>query len=360
MVTNQYDRICRMRQCFKNYNIDGLLVSKPENLFYLSGFKGSVAYFIITPNRAKLVVDFRYHEQAESQTAENEIEVICTEGPFDAWLPKLLDELRITRLGVESEYITVGCLDKWQTSLKSASHLAKIIPHKNIVETLREIKGKEEIILIKKAIELTESALSHVWNNYLKPGISEKQIAWEIEKYIKESGGELAFPVIAVAGPSSSQPHAQPSDRKIQSEEPIVIDMGAKLNGYCADITRTFWLGEEDVRFKQLYDMVLNAQNLAIKNITNDTLASDADRFVREYLVEKGFTSEFGHGLGHGLGLEVHESPNISGHSKDRLRNDMVFTVEPGIYIHGWGGIRIEDDVLLDYGRIQLLTHFQK
>ncbi|TFG46994.1 MAG: peptidase M24 family protein, partial [Dehalococcoidia bacterium] len=219
---------------------------------------------------------------------------------------------------------------------------------------------ENEIKFIEAAAQLTTKSLSYAVEHVINPGVTEKQVAWEIEKYIREASGELAFPTIVAGGPASARPHAQPTDRPLQKNESIVVDMGAKLDGYCADLTRTFWLGDKDDKFNKLYAIVLRAQAEAIAGIVAGLTGAEADAVARDVIGEAGFGAAFGHSLGHGIGLAVHELPRLSASTTTPLMDGMVFTIEPGIYIPGWGGIRIEDDAVLECGKIRLLTAFPK
>ncbi|MEL7561807.1 aminopeptidase P family protein [Dehalogenimonas sp. 4OHTPN] len=353
------DFIQKFRGRFEVFGIDGLLINKPENIRYITGFTGSNGYVILTPVHTILATDFRYVEQANSEVPDL-FGVRKIEGPVSQWFPPLIRDMGVNVLGIEAGFITIAEFDRFKGALEGSSSSAKLIPLNDMVEDFRAAKSKNEILQIESAARLTCEALVQVSERYMRPGISEKKLAWELEKYIREAGGELAFPVIVAGGPASALPHATPSDRPLQPNEPLVIDLGAKLNGYCGDLTRTFWLGNLDQHFMKLYNIVLQAQQIAIGGIESGMSATTADRLARECITSAGYGECFGHSLGHGIGLEVHEKPAIGPNSTGILTDGMVFTVEPGIYVTGWGGIRIEDDVVLENGRVKVLTHFPK
>lgn len=351
--------ISELRGRFGSSGIDGLLINKPENIRYISGFTGSNGYIFITPHQTILATDFRYVEQAHNEVSHF-FNVRIIEGTANQWFPSLIHEMGVNILGIESGFVTIAEYERLKGALEEASSSVCLVPLTDVVEDFRIIKGKNEIHILEGAARLTCQALGHVTEQFMRPGISENKLAWELEKYIREAGGELAFPVIVAGGPASALPHATPSGRPLQPNEPVVIDFGAKLHGYCGDLTRTFWLGDLDQYFMTIYNIVLQAQQIAINGIASGMSAVAADRLAREYITSAGYGGCFGHSLGHGIGMEVHEKPTIGPNSPSVLADGMVFTVEPGIYITGWGGIRIEDDVVLEDGKVRLLTHFPK
>jgi Xaa-Pro aminopeptidase len=359
------NRIDNLRSKFDALGVDGIFVYQPENRRYLSGFDGTTGYVLVTAADSVLATDFRYVEQAEGQVegftlSERSESKGCRvqriDGPGKNWFPGLVSDAKVTRLGLEAGHVTLADFERFKAALADAGIKTELAPVADVVENLRLVKDADEIRLIEAAARLTDEALTRVGEKYLRPGVSERRLAWELEKFIRESGGELAFPIIVAGGSAAAKPHAQPTDRPLQPNEPVVIDMGVKLAGYCGDLTRTFWLGDVDSRFVELYTIVLRAQRAAIEGIVSGMTGAEADKFARDVIAEAGYGEAFGHSLGHGLGLEVHESPGVGPNSHDVLADGMVFTIEPGIYLTGWGGIRIEDDVVLDCGKIRLLT----
>jgi Xaa-Pro aminopeptidase len=226
------------------------------------------------------------------------------------------------------------------------------------VEGLRERKSPEEVAAVREALRLTEQVFGEV-AALLTPGLTERQVAWEIERRLRERGSEgLAFAPIVAAGLNSARPHHHPSDYVIQAGDPIIIDMGGRFQGYCADLTRTLILGEPSARFREIYTLVRQAQAKAEEGIRADMGSRDVDALAREIITQAGYGEAFGHSLGHGVGLAVHEAPSLSPH-KDRasdLKPGNIVTVEPGIYLSDWGGIRLEDMVLVHSDRAEVLT----
>lgn len=345
-------RLKNLRQKLAQQEIDAILISQAENRFYLSGFDGSSGLLIITQNEAILATDFRYFEQARLQAPDYEIFQIS--GNIESWLPQLTDELHVKMLGFESRHITIS---NYEQLTKAVNRLT---PQDGLVESLRAIKEPDEIKLISKAAEISDAALEYT-QDMIHTDISEKQLAWEIEKFLREHGsGALPFEVIVASGPNSALPHHKPSSRLIKPGEPVVIDIGAKLEGYLSDITRTICPSKADDKFNQIYDSVLGAQLASIALIKEGMSGEEADKTARTVIEEAGYAEAFGHGLGHGIGLEAHEEPHLGPDSADKLQNGMVFTIEPGIYLKGWGGVRIEDSVVLEAGKLRVISKARK
>ena len=222
-----------------------------------------------------------------------------------------------------------------------------LVETEHIIEKQRMIKDQEEISSLEKACEITDNCFQYILT-YIKPGMTERQIADEIEEYYKKRTEGLSFETIVASGENTSKPHAVPTDRKIQENDIITIDMGCKVNGYCSDMTRTFFVGNEiSDKQKEIYDIVLEANKMAIKQVKAGMKCSDLDKVARDYIASKGYGDNFGHGLGHGIGLEIHEAPTVSPAGDIILEENMLITIEPGIYIDGFSGVRIEDDVIV-------------
>jgi Xaa-Pro aminopeptidase len=236
-----------------------------------------------------------------------------------------------------------------------------LAPLDNVVENLRTIKEPEEMAFIQKAADIGDSAFEYVAGR-LKTGMTEKEIAWALEKHMKENGGgSMPFEIIVGAGPNGALPHAQPSDRPVAPHEPIVIDMGADFAGYSSDLTRTVCIGKPDAMFIKIYSIVQKAQQAAIDGIGEGMSGISADALARDIIKSAGYGEMFGHGLGHGVGLATHDpAPRLSYLSNDVIANGMVFSIEPGIYLPEWGGVRIEDLAMLENGKVKLLSHAKK
>ncbi|OGO04880.1 MAG: hypothetical protein A2Y60_05985 [Chloroflexi bacterium RBG_13_54_9] len=358
-MTSRLDKL-RQKLAESQLQLDTILISQAENRRYLSGFVGSAGYLLISQERALLATDSRYVEQAQGQAPD--FEIVRIEGEPDNWFPKLISELGATRLGFEGSDLSFAAYRRLTEALGLPDFIgeAQLIPTDGLAESLRAVKEEEELRLISQAIQLTDAAFEHI-SQRLQPGMTEKEVAWQLEKYMRENGGEgVAFELIVASGPNSAFPHARPTERRLQEGEPIVIDIGAKVNGYCGDLTRSVCLGEPDETFKRVYDIVLGAQLTAIATLEGGMSGEQADRLARRAIEEAGYGEAFGHGLGHGLGLNVHEQPRLGKTSTDILAEGMVTTIEPGIYLPGWGGVRIEDVVVLEKGRARVLSQASK
>jgi len=351
-------RLRRLRTSIGERELDALLISQPENLRYLSGFTGSSGWLLISGQNAILATDFRYVEQAKGESPGFEIVQIKQE--LHDWLPGLVSDLGWHRLGFEANFISYDGYHKLGEATKIKQINLQLVPTTGIVEQLRSTKAPEELGFITKAVELADAAFEEA-KPIIRPGMREKEIAWEIEKILRQEGSEgIAFEIIVASGPNSALPHARPTERMIRSGEPLLIDMGARISGYCSDLSRTLFLGKADRPFREIYDIVFKAQATAIEEVESGMDASQADRLARSIIEQAGHGDEFGHGLGHGVGLAVHEFPRLGLGSSDLLADGMVFTIEPGIYLVGQGGVRIEDMVVLENGKARVLTRASK
>ena len=339
-------------------DIEGILISQPENRRYLSGFDGSAGFLIITPDKRILATDSRYTVQAKSQAPEYEIFTIT--GDTGGWFPKLAVELKIGKLGVEGEYLTFSLYRRLCDILGKGKSGLELVPVEGMVESLRAVKEPGEIELINQAAGIADAAMAHI-REELRPGMAEREAAWEIEKFMRAKGSQpVPFDVIVASGPNSALPHAQPSARAIREGEPIVIDIGARVGGYASDLSRTFCLGAPDETFKRIYDTVLGAQSGAMAILKPGMTGAEADQIARIIIKEGGYGEAFGHGLGHGVGLATHEKPRLGPNSTEELADGMVFTIEPGIYLEGWGGVRIEDLVVMEEGKVKEISKAKK
>jgi len=338
--------------------IDAVLVSRAENRRYLSGFTGSSGFLFIAEQTAVLATDFRYTEQAAAQSPDFEIRRIT--GTIGDWFPALSGDSAVKRVGFEAEDISFDMYGKLRDTLQEKNAGAELVPVSGVVEALRTVKEPEEIRYIEKAVAIADTAFTAV-EPHISAGMTEKQVAWELEKALRENGSEaLPFEIIVASGPNAALPHAQPSEREIQSGDAIVIDMGASYRGYASDMTRTLCVGTPGDTFRKVYATVLDAQVAAMAIISEGTTGHDADTAAREVIRKAGYGEAFGHSLGHGVGLAAHELPHLSQKADGKLTVGMVFTVEPGIYLTGWGGVRIEDTVMIVNGKAQAMTQARK
>jgi len=350
-------RIWKLRESIAEKGLDALLISQPENLRYLSGFTGS-GWLLVSGRNALLVLDFLYVEQAKGESPDFEIMQIKQD--LHEWLPGVVCDFGWRKLGFEANLVSYDSHCRLREALLTKQVNLELVPATGTVEHLRSTKEPEELILVTEAVELADAVFEQS-RAIIRPGITEKELAWEIEKNLRERGSEgLPFEVIVASGPNSALPHARPTDKPICSGEPIIIDMGAKVGGYCSDLSRTLFLGGPNKIFRQIYDIVLKAQVTAIEGTRSEMSAAEADQLARSVIEQAGYGHAFGHGLGHGVGLAVHEYPRLGLNSTDSLADGMVVTVEPGIYLPGQGGVRIEDMVVLDNGKASVLTKARK
>lgn len=331
--------------------LDALLIRKKENIFYLTGARGEDSVLVISASGNSIITDARYAE--EYSGSSKNCSIITTganSGPQCIY--DILKKDRARRVGFDPDSFTYSEI----AVLKKYIRNTKLIPKAGVVESLRRVKDPYEIQCVRKACVYGLSAMSHGLKN-LRFRHTERSLKREIEAYLLKNDIEPAgFEIIVASGKNSSMPHAIATDKKIKKEKMVVIDLGAKNYSYNSDLTRTYFLGRIERKCSDLYRIVLDAQRKAIDNIKPGVKASYIDNISRSYISEKGFGRYFVHSLGHGIGLETHEEPWLSGKSKAVLEQGMVVTVEPGIYIPGWGGIRIEDVVLVTKNNCEVLT----
>ena len=344
-------RLDRIRRRLEEASVDALLITDPHNRRYASGFTGSNGWLLIPADEAKpakLATDFRYLDQAAQESPE--FEIVVMKGGMEQWWGELAKPLGRGRLGFESHDVSVAAHKQLRdTNAKlPAGQRPALVQTNQIVEQARAVKDESELALLRQAARLTDDAFAHT-EQAMQPDWTERRVAWEIEQYSRSNGADaMAFESIVAAGTWGARPHARPRDEVIGSGQPIVIDMGARYRGYCADMTRTIVLGDRDAQFPRIYDIVLAAHETAAQMIEPGMSAKDADQLARQVISDAGYGEQFGHGLGHGVGLQIHEKPYLGSTSKDTLEAGMVITIEPGIYLPEWGGVRIEDMGLLD------------
>lgn len=347
-------RLSKLRTIITNLQIDALLIHKPENRFYFSGFSGSAGVLIVTPKEAILVTDFRYVEQARSQATD--FKIIDQKAPIFEELKSLIKSLKISKLGIEDEYLTFAQVEEFKKKLDQE----ELVPLKEALLTLRRVKEKKEIEFLTRAVEISDQAFIHILN-YLKPGVMEKEIALELEFFMRRQGAsKVAFDIIVASGNRSSLPHGVASDKKIAIGDLVTMDFGAVFNGYHSDITRTVAIGKINDKQKTIYNIVLEAQLAAAKTIKAGLPTKEVDAVARDIITNRGYGDFFGHGLGHGVGLEIHEKPGLSPRDNSILEAGMAVTVEPGIYLPNWGGVRIEDTVVVTENGCNTLTNSTK
>jgi Xaa-Pro aminopeptidase len=324
-----------------------LLVTNPVSVRYLSGFKSSNAALLIEPDRVRLFADFRYADAASA------VEGVEFEETARALLKDLARRLS-GRIGFEADFVTYS---GWQT-LGSGS--VEPVPRTGLVEGLRAVKDEEELAALRRACGITDRVYERLADERFL-GRTERELAWTIAELFHDEGAhDAAFEPVVALGPNAARPHSRPTDRKIAAGETVVIDAGGTIDGYSSDYTRTFATGPLDDELNEAYAVCLQAQEAALDGIRAGLTGVEADAIAREIVDGTRFRGLFGHGLGHGLGLQVHEGPRMSTESADTLAPGNVVTVEPGIYVSGRGGIRIEDDVVVTDDAVENLTGVRK
>jgi Xaa-Pro aminopeptidase len=343
-------RLTELRQKLVEQEIDAVVITQPENRRYLSGFTGSAGAVIVSAEDVYLATDFRYYEQVHRQSPD--FTLVRIEGKFPPILAGLIAKIGARRVGFEGTHVTVDQHQEWAQALEGI----ELVPVKGMVETLRAIKDEDELALIRRAVELSDAAFAHV-ARWLEPGMTESAVAWELEAFMRTHGADgIAFDLLVGSGPNGAMPHAHPGDRQIREGEPIVMDLGARVDGYCSDLTRTLCLGEPDDTLRRIHAIVLEAQEAAESAMRAGLKGRTVDAIARDLIGAAGHEQHFGHGLGHGVGLAIHEQPSAGRISEDVLQPGMTITVEPGVYIEGWGGVRIEDLVVVQEQGIEVLT----
>jgi Xaa-Pro aminopeptidase len=359
------ERLERLRSAFEAHGIEALVVSQPESRYYLSGYTGhdlpprdSAGYLVISSTQALLLTDPRTTEQAESEAPAFEVITYSSGSRGPEAVADAVSKLGARRVGFESIHLPYAIFEDIRRDLPQPVDFA---PVAGIVDELRIIKDEQELQALQDAIDVLDRCLAHVVQ-HLEPGMAERQVARMVELYLIEHADGPSFPSIVAGGPNASVPHAVPSDRRIQAGEVIKIDIGARASGYCSDMTRTLCLGQSrDSRLVELHALVLEAQQHAERELRPGMTGREGDSLARDVIARGGYAEAFTHSLGHGIGLEVHEPPWLSqSRGDDVLRPGMVFSVEPGVYLPGWGGVRIEDLVVLEQDGARVLCHSPK
>lgn len=343
--------LARLRSALAGGGFSAALISCPTNVFWLTGFTGTFGYVVVTADNAVFMTDSRYTIQAHEQVSGIEIRSFSTPKTSFQALSEILSDLSISEIGFESVNTTYGTYLTWGEKLSGVT----LKPLGDVVENLRMVKSEAEITKIKRSCELTDATFSHLIR-MIQPGVSEYEIQLEMEFFIRRQGGHMAFEPIVVSGPNSARPHGKATDKQLVPGEFVTMDFGAQLDGYCADMTRTVVVGKADDRTREVYDLVLKAQTESMNMMKAGEIAEAVDARAREVFDELGLAKHFGHGLGHGLGILVHDTGRLGVGSKTVLEPGQVWTVEPGVYLEGWGGCRIEDNVVITETGIINLT----
>lgn len=333
-------KLDKLRTVIKENKLDGFLITSSINRRYITNFTGTAGVVLVTEQDALLITDFRYIEQANKEVTA--FKVVEHKQPIGLEIADQLKALGVEQLGFEKDDLTYGVYEQYSKDID-----AKLIPTSGLVEKLRLIKTEDEINILKEAAKIADAAFDHILT-YIKPGVKEIDVSNELEFFMRKQGAtSSSFDIIVASGYRSALPHGVASDKLIQNGELVTLDFGALYKGYCSDITRTVAVGEITDELNEIYHTVLEAQIRGVEGIKAGVTAKQADSFTRDYIKEKGYGEYFGHSTGHGIGLEVHEGPGLSFRSNQVLEEGMVVTVEPGIYVPGVGGCRIEDDTVV-------------
>jgi Xaa-Pro aminopeptidase len=336
--------------------VDGLLVTSQANIRYLTGFSGSTALLFITARDTLLITDFRYQTQVGDEVGDFARVSIESQSLWSGLWAQIAQLQHITVIGFESAHLTHRDFQRLLESGSRWQWRATV----DLVETLRERTDADEVRRIEAAAGIATRALGRTLPE-VGPGMRETAVAGILEKALRDEGSEgFPFPSIVASGPRSALPHARSSSREIESGDFLLLDFGAEFEGYCADVTRTVVVGRASAEQRHVYDVVRGANEVASARVRAGMQGKDADAIAREYIEQRGFGELFGHSLGHGLGLEVHEAPRLARTAEGVLAEGAVVTIEPGIYRPGWGGVRIEDDVHLGSDGTQILTRFSR
>jgi Xaa-Pro aminopeptidase len=349
-------RLTALAEGLSAAHMDGLLVTSPANVRYLSGFSGSSALLFVTQREALLITDFRYQTQAAEEVGDLARVVIEAQSLWTGLWQQLTQLGDVEVAGFESAHLVHR---DFQRLLESGARW-QWRPTIDLVETLRERKDENELAQIRDAVAAAERALALTLSG-VRAGQTELEVAGALELALRQEGSDgFPFPSIVASGPNAALPHARPTGRRLEKGDFLLLDFGARVGGYCSDITRTFVVGEATAEQREVYDVVRLANERAVSAVRPGMTGRDADSVARGYIQDRGFGEFFGHSLGHGIGLEVHEAPRLARTAEGPLVEGAVVTVEPGIYRPGWGGVRIEDDVHLGAGGAQVLTRFTR
>lgn len=340
-------RLRAIRTELRRKKIGCLIITTPANVTYTTGFLGDDSWAVIAAGRVYLLTDSRYTEQAQKECPSGAI--IDRAGPMAAAVARLLDTLKSVRAATVEEAISIGDLERLRRVVKVRIRVAA-----GVVESVRSIKDASEIAAIRTAASISSQALDNTLA-YIRPGVSESELAGMLDFQIRKLGARNSFETIVAFGPNASRPHHQPGPRKLRKKDSVLIDFGARYKGYCSDITRCFVVGGMTALYSKVYDVVEQAQAAAIRIIKPGVKITQVDAAARK-VIEKSGLPVYGHGTGHGFGLEIHESPFLKVDTKGTLEAGQVITIEPGVYMPGKLGVRIEDDILVTETGYKILT----
>lgn len=344
----------KLRNELQKRQLNALLITNPVNRRYMTGFTGTSGYVLITADRAWLLTDFRYMTQAPQQAKQ--YEVVEHDPKVMATVKSLLQLVHIDKLGFEQNDLSYGTYQSYAKDLAGI----ELVPTAGVVEQLRMYKDESEIAVLQDACDLADRTFSYI-SGIVKPGLTEKELDLEMEFFMRKNGAtSSSFDTIVASGVRSALPHGVASDKVVGRDEFVKFDFGALYHGYCSDLTRTVFLGKPTEKHKEIYSIVLEAQLNVLDKLKPGMTGREGDALARDIITKAGYGDFFGHGTGHGLGMEIHEDPRLSKQCETVLEPGMVVTVEPGIYLAGFGGVRIEDDVVITENGIRILTKSPK
>jgi len=346
-------KLLNLREQLKNEEIDALLITNPYNRSYMTQFTGTAGVAVVSADDAVFITDFRYTEQAEKEIEGYRIVQHSTTMVEE--VAAQIKSMNVKTLGFEKDDMAYGLYEQYNKEIE-----ADLKPVTGLVEKLRMVKTSAEIDILQKAAKIADDAFKHIVT-YIRPGLTELDVSNELEFFMRKQGAtSSSFSIIVASGLRSALPHGVATDKVIESGDFITLDYGALYEGYISDITRTIAVGEPSEKLKEIYAVVLEAQELAVKGIKPGMTGIEADAIARDHITSKGYGEAFGHSTGHGIGMEVHEAPSLSSRSEVVLEPNMVVTVEPGIYVPGIGGVRIEDDIVITEEGNERLTFATK
>ncbi len=344
MLKKQYlDRLSRLRRELKAQGLRALFVSSPINVTYLTGFTGDSSYLLVTPQELMLISDSRFTTQIEEECPGLAFEIKGDSGSTLAAAADVVRSMKVSALAIEAHVVTKHAYDDWSERMQPC----ELVSTNGIIEGLRAVKDSIELELIRKSIEINERVFQII-RSQLRRDQTEREVGHNLEREMRLLGAEgCAFPPIVGVGPRAALPHAGITECRIDASPFVLIDWGTRFCGYASDMTRMLVTGKPPAKFKKIFEVVRGAQLAAIELIGPGVDCQVVDRAARGFIEKAGFGEFFGHGLGHGFGMQVHESPSFSPSRKGTLKAGMVVTVEPGIYLPGFGGVRIEDDIFV-------------
>lgn len=346
-------KLAKLRESLLEKGLDAILITNEYNRRYMTGFTGTAGVAIVSKDDAVFITDFRYTEQAAEQVKD--FRIVKHTGTIITEVAAQAEAMNVKTLGFEKEAMTYGMYELYNKEVK-----ADFLPVSGLIEKIRLIKTEQEINIIKVACEIADHAFTHILD-FIKPGRTELEVSNELEFFMRKQGAtSSSFDIIVASGVRSALPHGVATDKVIEKGDFVTLDFGALYNGYISDITRTVAVGQPSEKLVEMYNVVLESQLLALEKVGPGMTGIEADAVARDYLKSKGYGEAFGHSTGHGIGLEVHEGPGLSFRSETILEPGMAVTIEPGVYLPGIGGVRIEDDILITETGNEKLTHSTK